>query len=81
VLELNPSYGYRRIALELNLGKERVRRVMKVNGMKPYKRKARWARKRDYGKPEVILVGDFTEYLINKELSILQPTWIFIQER
>lgn len=49
---------------------------MKVYGIKPYKRKARWRKKKDYGKPpatypnlikgscpiksEVILVGDFT---------------------
>lgn len=49
---------------------------MKLYGIKPYKRKARWAKRRDYGKapapylnlikgscpikPEVILVGDFT---------------------
>jgi len=76
VLEVNPSYGHRRIAMELKTGKNRVRRVMKEFGIKPYKRKARWRKKRDYGKPpapypnlikgscpikpEVILVGDFT---------------------
>lgn len=76
VLELNPSYGHRRVAMALKVGKNRVRRLMKLYGIKPYKRKARWAKRRDYGrapapysnpikgscpiKSEVILVGDFT---------------------
>lgn len=76
VLELNPSYGHRRITLALKVGKKRVRRVMKVNGIKPYKRKARWPKRRDNQtpdspypnlikgtcpvKPKVIYVGDFT---------------------
>lgn len=76
ILEFNPSYGHRRLAMALGVGKNRVRRVMKSYGIKPYKRKARWRKRRDYGKPEarfpnlikgscpirpgIILVGDFT---------------------
>ncbi len=76
MLEFNPAYGHRRLAIELSVGKNKVRRVMKLYGIKPYKRKARWSKKRDYGKPDsgfpnlikglcpirpgVILVGDFT---------------------
>lgn len=75
-LELNPAYGHRRIAIALSVGKKRVRRVMRLNGIKPYKRKARWRKRRDmrrppapYGNlikgtcpihPATILVGDFT---------------------
>lgn len=75
-LQLNPAYGHRRLALELGVGKNKVRRVMRIFGIKPYKRKARWRKKRDYGKPDsgypnlikgfcpikpgVVLVGDFT---------------------
>lgn len=47
VLCEHPSYGYRRIALELGLGKKRVRRCMQEFGIKPYKRKARWRKRRD----------------------------------
>lgn len=47
VLALNPSYGHRRIALALGIGRKRVRRVMKDNNLKPYKRKARWRKRRD----------------------------------
>ena len=47
VLQSNPSYGHRRLALALGLGKKRVRRVMKLFGLKPYKRQARWRKRRD----------------------------------
>jgi transposase InsO family protein len=41
------SYGFRRLAIELNVGKKRIRRCMKKYGLKPYKRKARWRKRRD----------------------------------
>lgn len=47
VLDLHPSYGYRRVALALSLGKKRIQRVMRVYGIHPYKRKARWLKRRD----------------------------------
>jgi hypothetical protein len=47
VLIEHPSYGYRRIALTLGFGKKRIRRCMKLYGIKPYKRKARWRKRRD----------------------------------
>lgn len=43
----NPSYGHRRLALALGLGKKRVRRIMHLFSLKPYKRKARWRKRRD----------------------------------
>jgi hypothetical protein len=52
VLSTNPGYGHRRIALALGVGKKRIRKVMRLFGIKPYKRKARWTKKRDLGKPE-----------------------------
>ena len=76
VLAVNPSYGYRRVAMALRVGKKRVRKTMHDFGIKPYKRKARWTKRRDLCKPEakyvnlikgscpvkpgIILVGDFT---------------------
>lgn len=76
VLAEHPSYGYRRIAWELGLGKKRVRRCMQKYGLKPYKRKARWRKRRDEKKkpapyqneikgtcpilPNHTWVGDFT---------------------
>lgn len=76
VLSFNPSYGHRRIAIALGLGRKKVRRVMRRYGLKPYKRKARWRKKRDLGrkpakfmnliksscplKPNLVYVSDFT---------------------
>ncbi len=87
VLESNPSYGHRRLALALRIGKKRVRRVMKLYKIKPYKRKGRWVKRRDYGKPDagfpnlikgscpirpgVVFVGDFTRLSWNGKIVYL----------
>lgn len=79
VLSIHPSYGHRRIALALGLGKKKIRRIMKVYGLKPYKRKARWRKRRDERRepqpypnlikgrcplqPGTVLVGDFTHII------------------
>ncbi len=39
VLSSHPSYGHKRIALELVVNKKRVRRVMHLFGIKPYRRR------------------------------------------
>jgi len=51
-LAKHKSYGHRRIALELGENKKRVRRVMKIYGIKPYKRKAGWRKRRDERRKE-----------------------------
>lgn len=87
VLELNPSYGHRRIAISLGVGKKRVRRVMRLYNIKPYKRKARWVKRRDLGKldagypnlvkgscpvrPGIVYSGDFTRLAWNGKLIYL----------
>lgn len=75
VLHSHPSYGHKRIALELLINKKRIRRVMKLFGIKPYRRRGKKFRKpKDLGlvhynliqhmpfptKPTVIWVSDFT---------------------
>jgi transposase InsO family protein len=47
VLVDNPSYGHKRVALELKLNKKRIRRVMKKFGLKPYRRRPRKPNKKD----------------------------------
>lgn len=37
-LELHPSYGHKRLARHLKINKKRVLRVMKIFGIKPYRR-------------------------------------------
>lgn len=87
VLEVNASYGHRRIAMSLGVGKKRVRRVMRLFGIKPCKRKARWIKKKDQGnppskfpnlikgscpiKPRVYFAGDFTRLAWNGKIIYL----------
>lgn len=82
VLEDNPAYGHRRVALALGIGKKRVRRVMKRFGIKPTKRKQHLRKRRDERNPpaiyqnhikglfpivpDITYVGDFT-YIKYKE--------------
>lgn len=50
VLSSHPSYGHKRIALELTINKKRIRRVMKLFGLKPYRRNGvKPKKKRDNG--------------------------------
>lgn len=47
-----PSYGHKRIAIELKLNKKRILRIMKKFGLKPYRRRARKPNKEnDQNKP------------------------------
>jgi putative transposase len=75
VLHEHPSYGYRRIALELKINKKKARRNMRLFGIKPYRRRGRKFKKiKDLSmvypnllqtlpfptRPNVIWVSDFT---------------------
>lgn len=53
VMKNNPSYGHKRIAIELKVGKKRVRRVMKKFHLMPKKRRGtKFIKPEDLGKPE-----------------------------
>jgi putative transposase len=75
VLKDNPSYGSRRIAQALGRNKKAILRVMKLYGIKPYRRRGRkWRKSKDNGcvypnllqtmnfpdRPNQIWVSDFT---------------------
>lgn len=77
VLHENPSYGHRRVALELKINKKRALRVMRLFGIKPYRRRGRRFRKiKDLrpaypnlleqinfpNRPDVVWVSDFTRF-------------------
>ncbi len=47
VMVEHPAYGHKRIALHLKMGHNRIRRIMKKYGLKPYRRRARQPRKPD----------------------------------
>lgn len=87
VLEINPAYGHKRMALALHISKKRARRVMKLYGIKPYKLMVRWTKKKDYGqppsgipnlvkgsspiRPNVYWAGDFTRLVWNQKIVYL----------
>jgi len=50
VLEEHPSYGYPRVSGVLGINKKRAHRVMKLFGMKAYRRRGRKYRKREVAK-------------------------------
>ncbi len=52
VLRMHPSYGSRRIAIHLKMNRKPVRRVMKIYGIKPYRRRT----KKKYKKPSGIQI-------------------------
>lgn len=78
VLSDNPSYGHKRIAIELGLNKKRIRRVMKLFGMQPYRRRIKPEKPDDHNKapsqyqnviknlcpirPHVVWATDFTYF-------------------
>lgn len=51
LLHEHPTYGHRRIAIALRVNKKRIRRVMRLYGIKPYRRRPKkiW-KKRDEGR-------------------------------
>jgi len=52
VLRQHPSYGHKRLAIQLGINKKRILRVMKLFGIKPYRRRGRKYRKtKDHSPP------------------------------
>ena len=47
VMVEHPDYGHKRIALQLKMGHNRIRRIMHKYGLKPYRRRPRQPRKPD----------------------------------
>lgn len=87
VMADNPAYGHERVAMALGEGKERVRRVMKANSLRPAIRRAKpWAKLKTGGitaelqnliwdtaptKPSHIWASDFTYLWFNGQ-------WIYL---
>ena len=63
VLVSNPSYGHKRIAIELKLNKKRILRVMKKFHLMPIKRRGKKPNKPDdLGKPEVKFTNEIKRF-------------------
>ena len=66
VLREEPSYGHKRIALRLKINKKRILRVMKLFGIKPYRRRGKkWrkGKKKECEPYENLLLSNFPEHL------------------
>src|SRR3989344_256550 len=63
VLVHHPAYGHRRIAMELSLNRKRVRRIMKKFHLMPKKRrKKRFVKPDDLGKPETGYLNEIEKF-------------------
>ena len=95
VLHAHPSYGYRRVCLALGINHKRARRVMRLYGIKPYRRRGRKFRKpKDLGlghpnllhqlpfpdKPNLAWVSDFT-YLPFHSRTVYLATIVDVFDR
>jgi putative transposase len=71
----NPSYGHKRVAIELKLNRKRILRVMKKFGLKPYRRRTRKPiKKDDLNKPP-------TKYLnLIKHFCPIRPSIIWVAD-
>ena len=71
VLHEHPSYGHRRLALELKVNKKRVRRVMKLFGIQPYRRRGRqWTKPKE--QPENVVKN----LLLTTEPAYPNHVWV-----
>jgi len=65
VLEMNPSYGHKRIAMELTMNKKRILRVMKKYDIKPRRSRKKPSKSKEMQKYEAfpnLLVSLFPLY-------------------
>jgi len=72
VMESNPAYGYRRVAIALDMNEKPVARIMKNNGLKPRLCRRKWQKKGDIGLP----VAQYTNEVKNIEILESNTVWI-----
>ena len=74
VMAANPAYGYERVALEVHEGSERVRRVMRANGLQPVVRRVK-----AWHKPKETNPGDGLRNLI-RDTKAQYPSHIWASD-
>jgi len=93
VLRNHPSYGSRRIAIELNINRKRIKRVMNLYGIKAYRRRGKkWRKPKTVvfypnllmttypTYPNHVWVADFT-YLLFKKRTVYVATVLDVYTR
>jgi putative transposase len=82
VLRENPAYGHKRIAVELQINRKRVLRVMHLFGLKPYRRRGRkWRKSKDSGHVYPNLLQQLTFPMSTKEAWVSDFTRIPLHSR
>lgn len=71
VLHDFPSYGHKRIALALKLNKKRIRRVMKLFGIKPYRR-----HRKPWKRVKTRIYDVFPNLLLTTPLTRMNQIWV-----
>jgi len=71
VMDSNPAYGYRRVAIALKLNGKKTLRIMRVNGLKPRLCRRKWAKRRDIGLP----IAVYDNHLKNLEIKDHNIAW------
>ena len=84
VLSNNPSYGHKRVALELKMNKKKILRVMKKFNIKPYKRRVKKPVKLDdINREPAIFKNEIKDIIPNKpnEIWVADFTYTKFQNR
>lgn len=71
VMDANPAYGYRRVSPALVKGEKKVRRVMKIYGLKPRLCRRKFGKKRDIGLP----VAEYGNHLKMLQVNERNIAW------
>lgn len=72
VMESNPAYGYRRVAIALNMNGKPIARIMKSNNLKPRLCRRKWQKKGDIGLP----VASYKNEIKKLEVTEANIVWI-----
>lgn len=84
VMAKHKSYGHKRIALELQMNKKKIRRVMKKFGLKPYRRRIKkYIKPEDIGKTPTIYPNLIKDIIPDKPnfIWVADFTYIYWQGR
>jgi transposase InsO family protein len=85
-LRIHPAYGHKRLATHLSINKKRILRVMKIFGIKPYRRTTKnpWKTKKDKGSifPNLLLTETplYPNHIWATDFTYLkfQGKWLYV---
>ena len=71
VMDSNPAYGYRRVAVALKQNRKKILRIMRNNGLKPRLCRRKFGKKRDIGLP----VAEYGNHLKTLQIDEHNIVW------